>query len=70
MSKKPSGTSARHSLTIRSKLTSSRILEITNDSLKMEMNESGIVTGKYNGTQLATVEGKTVLQLGLVSSCI
>jgi len=57
MSKKSSGASARHSLIIRSKVTSSRILDITTDSLKMEMNENGTITGKYSGTQLATVEG-------------
>jgi hypothetical protein len=43
-------TAARHSLTIRSKVTLNRILEITNNSMKIETNEEGTITGRYTGT--------------------
>ena len=66
MSKKSSRSSARHSLTIRSKVTLNRILEITNNSLKIETNEEGTITGKYTGTQLATIDN-TVNQDGTSS---
>jgi hypothetical protein len=38
---------ARHSLTIKSKVTLSRILEVTNNSLKIEINDKGAITGRY-----------------------
>jgi hypothetical protein len=56
MSKKSSSPAARHSLTIRSKVKLSRILEITNNSVKIEINDEGSITGRYTGTQLATIE--------------
>jgi len=56
MSKKSSGSAARHSLTIRSKVVSTRILEVTNSSLKIEINDKGTITGRYKATQLATIE--------------
>lgn len=56
MSKKSSSSAARHSLTIRSKVTLNRILEITNNSVKIEMNDEGTITGRYTGTQLATID--------------
>ncbi len=59
MSKKSSGSSARHSLTIRSKVKLNRILEITNNSVKIEINDEGIITGRYTGTQLATIDNTT-----------
>jgi hypothetical protein len=43
MSKK---SSARHSLTIRSKVTLSRILEATNNSLRIEINDEGTIGGR------------------------
>jgi hypothetical protein len=46
MSKK-SESGAQHSLTIKSKVTLSRILEVTNNSLKIEINDKGTITGKY-----------------------
>src|SRR6266487_2220088 len=58
MSKKSSG-SVRHSLTIRSKVTLIRILEITNNSVKTEINDQGTITGRYTGTQLATIDNTT-----------
>ncbi len=45
-----------HSLTIKSKVVLNRIVEITNNSVKLEINEEGTVTGKYNGTQFSTIE--------------
>ena len=57
MSKKSKSlSSARHSLTIRSKVTLNRILEATNNSVKIEINEEGSITGRYTGTQLDTIE--------------
>jgi hypothetical protein len=52
----PKKSLARHSLTIKSKVTLSRILEITNNSVKIEINDEGSITGKYTGTQLSTIE--------------
>jgi hypothetical protein len=62
MSKKKSSRSAaaaRHSLTIRSKVTLNRILEITNNSVRIEINDKGTITGRYTGTQLATIDNTT-----------
>ena len=63
MSKKKSSRSAaaaaRHSLTIRSKVTLNRIVEITNNSVKIEINDEGTITGRYTGTQLATIDNTT-----------
>jgi hypothetical protein len=56
MSKRSSGSATRHSLTIRSKVTLNRILEITNNSVKIEINDEGTITGRYTGTQLATID--------------
>ena len=52
--------------------TLSRILEVTNNSLKIEINDKGTITGRYMGTQLVpqiTQQIKTVLQAGVVNSC-
>ena len=59
MSKKSSSSAARHSLTIRSKVTLNRIIELTNNSVKIEINEKGTITGRYTGTQLATINNTT-----------
>jgi hypothetical protein len=56
----------RHSLTIRSKVMLNRILEISNNSLRIEINEEGTITGRYSGTQLATIDN-TVNQDGTSS---
>jgi hypothetical protein len=53
---KSSSSAARHSLTIRSKVTLNRILEATSNSVKIEINEQGSITGRYTGTQLDTIE--------------
>jgi len=45
--------------TIRSKVTLNRILEITNNSVKIEVNDEGTITGRYTGTQLATIDNTT-----------
>ena len=66
MSKKSSSSAGRHSLTIRSKVTLNRILEITNNSVKIEINDEGTITGRYTGTQLATID-KTANQDGTSS---
>jgi len=55
MSKK-SKSSTRHSLTVRSKVTLSRILEATSNSVKIEINEEGSIAGRYTGSQLDTIE--------------
>ncbi len=59
MSKKSTSAAARHSLTIRSKVTLNRILQITHNSLKIEINDQGTITGKYTGTQLSTIDQTT-----------
>jgi hypothetical protein len=59
MSKKSSSSAARHSLTIRSKVMLNRILEITNNSVTIEINDEGTITGRYTGTQLATINNTT-----------
>ena len=59
MSKKSTSSAARHSLTIRSKVKLNRILQITNNSLKIEINDQGTITGKYTGTQLSTIDQTT-----------
>lgn len=43
-----------------------RILEISNNSLRIETNEEGTITGRYSGTQLATIDN-TVNQDGTSS---
>ena len=55
-SKSSSSAAARHSLTIRSKVTLNRILEATSNSAKIEINEEGSITGRYSGIQLDTIE--------------
>ena len=59
MSKKSTSSAARHSLTIRSKVKLNRVLQITNNSLKIEINDQGTITGKYTGTQLSTIDQTT-----------
>ena len=59
MSKKSTSSAARHSLTIRSKVKLNRILQITNNSLKIEINDQGTIIGKYTGTQLSTIDQTT-----------
>jgi hypothetical protein len=59
MSKKSSSHASRHSLTIRSKVVLNRILEITNNALKIEINDEGTITGRYTGTQLSTIDNTT-----------
>jgi hypothetical protein len=49
-----SATAARHSLTIRSKVMLNRILEATSNSVKIEINEEGSITGRYTGIQEVT----------------
>jgi len=46
--------SSRNSLTIRSKVTLNRILEIK--SMRIEINEKGTITGRYSGNQIATID--------------
>src|SRR5690349_2237757 len=55
-SRSSSSAPARHSLTIRSKVTLNRILEATSDTMKIEINEEGSITGRYSGIQLDTIE--------------
>jgi len=55
-SRSSSSASARHNLTIRSKVTLNRILEATSDTMKIEINEEGSITGRYSGIQLDTIE--------------
>ena len=59
MSKKSSRRTSRHSLTIRSKVVLNRIIEITNNAVKIEINDEGTITGRYTGTQLSTIDNTT-----------
>jgi hypothetical protein len=59
MSKKSSRRTSRNSLTIRSKVVLNRIIEITNNALKIEINDEGTITGRYTGTQLSTIDNTT-----------
>jgi hypothetical protein len=43
-----------------------RILEVTNNSVKIEINEKGTIAGKYSGNQIATIDN-TVNQDGTSS---
>ena len=54
-----SSRSLRRNLTIKSKVTLCRILEITNNSVKIEINEKGTITGRYSGNQIATIDSTT-----------
>lgn len=54
-----SSRSSRRSLTIRSKVTLNRILEVNNNSVKIEINEKGTITGRYLGNQIATIDNTT-----------
>jgi hypothetical protein len=51
-----SSRSSRNNLTIRSKVTLNRILEITDNSVKIEINEKGSIAGRYSGNQIATID--------------
>jgi hypothetical protein len=67
MSKKSASSAARHSLTIRSKVKLNRILQIIKDnSLKIEINDQGTITGRHKGTQLSTID-QTINQDGTLS---
>jgi len=55
MSRKSSRSSTRHSLTVRCKVILNRVLEVTNNS-KIEINDEGTITGRYNGTQISTID--------------
>lgn len=51
------GSNAKHDFTIKAKGTSTRILEISNDIVRIESTDKGVVTGKfYSGTHWDTVE--------------
>jgi hypothetical protein len=56
MARKSSSSSARHSLTVRCKVTLNRVLEITNNSVKIEINDEGTISGRYKGTQISTID--------------
>ena len=66
MSKKSSRSAPRHSLTIRSKVTLNRILEVTDNSVRIEINEKGTITGRYSGNEIETIDN-TVNQDGTSS---
>jgi hypothetical protein len=51
-----SSRSSRNNLTIRSKVTLNRILEVTDSSVKIEINEKGTITDRYSGNQIATID--------------
>lgn len=56
--------SAKYDFAIKAKGTSTRIIEISNDIVRIESTEKGVVTGKfYSGTHWDTVEA-TIMSNG------
>src|SRR5215813_1982119 len=56
MTRKSPRSSARHTLTVRCKVTLNRVLEVTNNSVKIEINDEGTISGRYKGTQISTID--------------
>ncbi len=62
--------SAKYDITIRAKATTTKIIDITNETLRLESNDKGQVRGKhYSGVHWDTVEG-TILADGTASLTI
>ena len=62
--------SAKYDVTIRAKATTTKIIDITNETLRLESNDKGQVKGKhYSGVHWDTVEG-TILADGTASLTI
>ena len=56
MAKRSAGGSKTSGIVIRTKTTSSRILEIGQNGVKTEFSNKGTITGKYRGVHWDTVE--------------
>jgi hypothetical protein len=68
-SKKRSST-AKYDIVIKAKATTTKIIDITNETVRLESNDKGQVTGRhYSGVHWDTVEG-TMLADGTASLTI
>src|SRR5918996_4281942 len=68
--KRSSSSSAKYDIVIKAKATSTKIIDITNETLRLESNDKGQVRGKhYSGIHWDTVEG-TMLADGTESLTI
>jgi len=57
-SKKGSSSAAKYDMVIKAKATSTKIVDITNETVRLESNDKGRVTGRhYSGVHWDTVEG-------------
>jgi hypothetical protein len=64
------GSSAKYDIIIKAKATTTKIVDITNETIRLESNDKGQVTGKqYSGVHWDTVEG-TILADGSASLTI
>ena len=69
-STKRSSSAAKYDIIIRAKATTTKIVDITNETLRIESNDKGQVSGKhYSGVHWDTVEG-TMLADGSASLTI
>ena len=67
---KRSSSAAKYDIIIKAKATTTKIVDITNDTLRIESNDKGQVSGKhYSGVHWDTVEG-TMLADGSASLTI
>jgi hypothetical protein len=69
-SSKKGSSSAKYDIIIKAKATTTKIMDITNETVRMESNDKGQVTGKhYSGVHWDTVEA-TMLADGTASLTI
>ncbi len=69
-SSKKGSSSAKYDIIIKAKATTTRIVDITNETVRLESNDKGQVTGKqYSGVHWDTVEA-TILADGSASLTI
>ncbi len=69
-SSKKGSSSAKYDIIIKAKATTTKIIDITNETVRMESNDKGQVTGKhYSGVHWDTVEA-TMLADGTASLTI
>jgi hypothetical protein len=57
-SSKKGSSAAKYDMVIKAKATTTKIIDITNETVRLESNDKGRVTGRhYSGVHLDTVEG-------------
>jgi hypothetical protein len=68
--KKEASSSGKYDIVIKAKAITTKIIDITNETLRLESNDKGQVRGKhYSGIHLDTVEA-TILADGIESLTI